>query len=405
MKGCAETDSPHLSETLAKTVSKSRALKSTSHRTPKLRRHCRGSFFVRLVDGSTRWLGSDPERAEAQYRRLVDCSYLATERSAPSALKVDGEHRVSVMLVPSGPATVQETAQRLFRLVDSESGPHGKKKVRRSLKRFLAAVGSRPIDGLTADDLIDYKGKMVAELAPNTINDYLTYTRRLLVFASETGAVARPFQLGILKNVNRRPLWSKGIKSDAIRVLLTEAYKVNPSAARLMLLQFLCVMRPSEAPKLLHRLGEERADGTFAIEGKTTRKSGELRPVLLTPDSRRLLESIPTTFQKGDQLKPRLMTSGAYGHRVWTVGRKLRKLHGDAWLKSIIGKRDLSPHFLRHSANQALIDAKVPEEYRRAAMGRLKPRVDRTYGTENYEAATQAIAILSTLVPLETVGM
>jgi site-specific recombinase XerD len=309
------------------------------------------------------------------------------------------------MLVSTGTLTVQETAEQLFILVDSESGPDGKRKVRRSLKRFLAAVGPNPINGLTANDLLRYKKKLVEELAPNTINDYLTYTRRLLNFAWETGAVEHPFRLKVLKNVNRPPLRIKGIKPADLCKLLSAVNEVNQPCARLMLLQFLCVLRPSEAATLLHRRGEQQSDGTFAIPSKTTRRSGELRRVLLSEEASRLLALIPTTYDTGAETKLRMTNGLVYAKRVWKVGRKLRETKGDEWLRSLIGKADLSPHFLRHSAVQALIDAEVREEYIRTAMGRLKPRVDRTYGAENYTAAREAIAVLSTLVPLSTIGI
>ena len=155
MKGCA-ADQPPSSSTCKRTDVDAASVEWLRSRKPKLRRHCRGNFFIRLPNGSSLWFGSDPAEADDRYRRLVECPYRSPKLPGPSAFQAERLQRVSVMLLNSGPSTVQQTAERLFTLVDSESGPAGRIKVRDCLKRFLTAVGTKQIDQLTADDLIGY---------------------------------------------------------------------------------------------------------------------------------------------------------------------------------------------------------------------------------------------------------
>ncbi len=86
-------------------------------------------------------------------------------------------------------------AALLFALVDSESGPCGRANVRNRLKFFLDRYGDRILSTITPDDLVEYKGAMVKGRRPESTNNYLSATRRLLTLAYETGKVEYPFRL------------------------------------------------------------------------------------------------------------------------------------------------------------------------------------------------------------------
>lgn len=367
-------------------------------RIPTLRRHCRGSFYVRIPHGGSLWFGSDQASAERAYSTWAE-GFAAenhprkgggNSKATLSARSPRGMDPASAPAVPT--LSTQAVAEQLFALVDSESGPAGRRKVRACLKRFLEHFGTREIGSLKAADLIAYKAKLVGDgLKPTTINDALTYARRLLTFAYDAEYVQVPFRLRVLKNVPKGAVKSKAVSVANLKTLLKAAHDLKPNVARMMLLQFWGVMRPSELPKVLYRQGEERGTGVFAIDGKTTRKTGELRPVLLTDAALKLMEQTEPLYKDGL----------GYRHEVWKLGRRLRREHGDGFIRALVGTPDLSPHFLRHTANQALIDAGVREEYIRTAMGRLKARVDRGYGAkENYEEARKAVGVLAKLVPL-----
>ncbi len=288
-------------------------------------------------------------------------------------------------------ATVQEAADALWALVDSEAGAHGRCKVRACLKRFLTDYGTRSLASLRATDLIAFKAKIVRDgLVPNSANDVLTYTRRLLTFAYEIELVERPFRLGVLKNLRRGPVTTKAVSADNLKVLLRAVAEMRPNLARMMLLQFYGAMRASELPKLLYGRGDAVESGVFAILGKTSAKTGDLRLLLLSESALALLAD--TRPQYGD--------ANCYRHQCWVVGRRLRKLKGDDFVKSLTGKPDLSPHFLRHTAATMLLQAGVPEEHWRAAMGRSRPSVDRVYAKkENWAEAQRSLEVLAVLVP------
>ena len=361
-----------------------------SRSAPSLLKHCRGHYFVRLPGGKSKWFGADPAQAQTRYERWV-------ETYQPGH---NGHPRVETSLSPRfrrRMATVQEVADSLFALVDSESGEFGRRKVRACLVRFLAQHGGKEIASLKGADLIAFKGKMTADgLAASTMNDALTYARRLLTFAFDNDFVEKPFKLANLKNVGRGAVKSKAVSPDKVRQVVEAVGEYNQNLARMMLLQFYGVMRPSELPKVLYQQGEEQGRGVFSVVGKTTRKTGELRDVLLSDSALKLLKVTEPKYANGN----------GYRHQCWVVGRRLRRDKGDGFIKGLIGEEDLSPHFLRHSSVQALIDADVREEHIRTAMGRLKARVDRVYGKKpNHGAARESLQVLAQLIPLSTVGI
>lgn len=385
-------------------------------RPPSLNQHPNtGRFVVRIpakLGGGTRWFGSDKAAAQTAYAQWVEevwpCllgspSPVPTRRKevvirlgTAAANRRGMTNPTAVVSVPPLPAslrpaqTLREVADSLFALVDSESGPAGRQNVRFRLRLFLERYGSKPANALTPADLIGYKAELVKRYKPEFVNNCLTYSRRLLTFAWESGAVEQPYRLGVLKAVPKGALRRKGLAAENVSALLKEVSQRNRPLATLMLIQLYGVLRPSEAPKVAYSVGELQPYG-IDVESKTTRKTGEMRPCLVTPESAALIEE----FREAVGERRFYATHNAYRLACNLVGRSI----GEKRLRELTGKKVLAPHFLRHTANQLLLDSGVSEEFVRASMGRVRPRVDRTYGRENYEQARQAIRVLSKAVP------
>lgn len=371
---------------------------------PNLYHHVGGHFYVR-IGKKTKWFGKDRTQAQIRYSAWILETFPASSQTVQSNRDVSGES-LSSPISREVPATSEpfqrgskktplptweEIAKRLYVSVDSETTKAGQVGVRARLVPFLNRFGKRPIDSLSPDELISWRAEYVSAHAPNSSCGVLTYTRRLLTFAFEIGAIETPYRLAILKNPPRGALKLKAIGTDKLKTLLEAVTKENPNIGKMMYVQFLCTMRPSELPKLIYGVGHWEGTGkeVFSMEGKTTRKTGEARRVLVTPRALEVLKGI----------EKRCPTMNAYRLACRKVGEKLNKKR-PGFVKSLTGRDDLSGHFLRHSSATALANANTPDSSIRVAMGRSLGRVDRTYRPENYRAARKDIEILSELLPL-----
>lgn len=375
---------------------------------PKLRFQTRTrSWFVRIPEragGGTRFFGSDEKTALVRYAAWADefAQVMPSKVEARAAntygmsIRSFAEAAPAMPLAPS-PST-QSVADQLFQMVDSEAGPAGRANVRIRIRSFLAMFGSKPIASITPADLIAFKASLTAaKQKPNWICDQLGEARRLLRFAFEIDATPKPPKLGLLKNVPRGTIKSKAISADNARALIAAVYKRRPNLGRMMLLQVLCGLRPSEVTKLIYHQGSWVADGVYAIEGKTSRKTGQPRIIAVSAPAMRLLKATKAQYVHGN----------GYRHQCWHVGRALRKAHGDSFIKDLTGKPDLSPHELRHTAATLMLQSgKVSDASWRTIMGRTRAKVDRIYAVhDDCQTARKEAAVLATILPLSLVGL
>jgi integrase len=406
-------------------------------RIPSLRRHARGAFFVRLPGpgGRSVFFGSDPKEASAAYARWLrgfvqgNTCVIAdpglnngmTDRETRPPISIseffaddeaffppEGGHGPghSPVIPASRAPTFQVLAQQLFALKDSEVTKQAARDWRTRLNVFLSfrpapgsiTLGERRASALTSEDAVTFKASLAAR-KPTYANGILTYSRALLKFAYTVGAVDREYRfIGLLSNFRLGVLPDKGIKTVDLIELLKQVARHHPTLARMMLLQFYTCARPSELPRLVHREGTWKESGVFQVESKTTRKTGELRSLLLCDAALTLLNSIDPTYQCGTERLPLAPNRGAYAHLCAKIGRRIDGDHAGTILR-LTGKKQLGPHALRHSAKKALTDAQVREDWIRVAMGRVQARVDRTYGRDDLAGPRKAIAVLTTLIP------
>jgi integrase len=366
---------------------------STAQRAPSLGIHKpTGKYRVQVpahAGGGSRYFGTDRATAEPLYRAWVSEVWpcLIGSTVTPSPARTNGR---SMETNPQAVPTIRVVSDSLFALVDSESGPAGRANVRNRLRLFLDQYGNRAADRLTPADLIAFKGTLTRQYSPEFVNNCLSCLRRLLTHAFEVGLVQTPYRLGVLKAVPKGACKVKSLKAENATALLKEIAQRNRPLATLCLIQLYGVLRPSEVPKVAYSLGETKPYG-LDIESKTTRKSGELRACLITPECAALIED----FRAAVGRRRLYSTHNAYRLACWVVGNSI----GEKRLMELTGQKTFAPHRFRHTANQMLLDSGVSEDAVRAGMGRVRPREDRTYGTANYEAARQSIRILAKIIP------
>lgn len=377
---------------------------------PTLSLHASGKFMVRIpkrLGGGSKWFGSDEDRARLAYDEWLGSVWadICGEPSSDTADRKPNELRAATDGkvprrggMPNSAQTLKVVADSLFALVDAESGPAGQQNVRYRLRLFLEKFGSRPADSLTPADLIGFKAELTSQYRPQFTNCVLVYVRRLLNWAWESGAIEAPYRLKVLKAVPKGAVKSKAIAAAQVRALIAEVAKRNRPLALAMLTQFYGLMRPSECPKVLGGIGEQVAPGVSMIETKTTRRSGELRPVILSKQA----EKVVAEFRRLTARRKRYGSHNAYRLACNWAGKGI----GKERLQELIGRAVLSPHFLRHSAVQAAFDSGMREDHVRLAMGRVRPRVDRTYGQlQEFAEVRRSVSVLAKVVPLSTVGL
>jgi integrase len=380
---------------------------------PALRQHVGGHWFVRIpkaLGGGSKWFGADEQTARTRLAAFLKGRTPSTpkpskplgKRCATDRLPTIGQEMPTV---GTHPMTIKAAADSLFAVVDSESGEHGRKKVRACTARFVKKYGDKFAHDLTPGDLIAFKASL-SKLTASSKNDQLVYSRRLLGHCWDVEAVQEPFRLKVLANVKRGTLPDKAMKPDAVRQLIEAIHSEHPVLARLCLLQFYLVARPSEVPKAVwveQFDGEWESEGVLATAGKSTRKTGEPRRIIFSEPAMILLKAIGSpTWDCGNGEQQRLCPNGfAYGHFARKIGKRI-----EAKVEKITGKTSLSVWGFRHAANQGLLDAGVSEEDCRKAAGHVRDRVRRAYGVrENYSATRQSISVLADLVPLKIVGL
>jgi hypothetical protein len=147
---------------------------------PSLRYHKGTGQWLCQWGGKHHYLGQDAALARERYQAQLDAwtAWRAERASGPAAAaprNIPSKRGDSGTVAPpprppasAGP-TAEQVAQKLFALVDSESGPAGRQNVRDRLVLFLKMFGPCRMSSLTPSDLLRYKSSL-AGYAPATTN-------------------------------------------------------------------------------------------------------------------------------------------------------------------------------------------------------------------------------------------
>ena len=180
------------------------------------------------------------------------------------------------------------------------------------------------------------------------------------------------------------PAWQRqGVARGLLRHVIALVRAVEPDLEPWLSLQYLAALRPSEVPRLVLGQGDwhepELGRFVFKMRGKTSARTRQARYIVLSPEAMAWLDRARAGHSGGPG--PRWKSADGYGHALgdlWAdpppagVARDPARRAALAVLRQAFR---VSPgvHFLRHSAFDALLRARVPHAEARLLIGHAVP--------------------------------
>lgn len=188
-----------------------------------------------------------------------------------------------------------------------EKGDYAAYQTRRFLKPFIAAYGPKEVANVGAQELLAYRASLAAKHSVPTANAYLMAAKRCIRWSAENEFRKAVVLTGIkaIADLSEKP--DKAWSVAEVRRLFEKGQKWHRQVYVWTAIQYMALARPSEVQSLVlwkhGRLSlniEQKGEGVYAFAGKTTRKNGIKRHLVLCPEAMALLDqSEPcwSTFQ------------------------------------------------------------------------------------------------------------
>jgi integrase len=320
----------------------------------RLRSHQRGHFFYRS-GGKDVYLGSDPVAAVERWQRDYE-----------AAVAASGSTRRPRS--PTAAPKLKEAADALLRQLAPSISPERLEGYGYELAPLLERLGDKPLNLITAADLLDYRAAIIASYKPWSAVGRLSVARRVLKFAVASELVEKTPDPSLLKGIPIGETTPKAMTPEVFRARLNNV--VNPTIQSMLRLQWLTCLRPFSVPELVHQRGSYEHGFLFVLDrSKTEKKSGVKQRVILTEAAFKELKSIKTDCYGDGRLYRRACITAGFG----------------------------PPHAVRHSAAQALSSAGVESALIETALGHAVPGAARFY-FQRYEAARKAMDLLAEMI-------
>lgn len=320
-------------------------------RTPQLKRHASGQWFVKW-DGRNHYLGRDISDARRLY---IDQLKLWSDWRARRDLRNSTE--IGQLCVDIHRAFLQ--------FKELEGGPDLSKYYAKHLRRFVTIFGSLRADGFRPAHMHKLKEHMLRlKFAPKTINHDLVAVRVLFRWACGIEYIP-PVDLGAIRNMPLDPPTDKTLKYTIVKAMVDDS--PNDMAAWLAI-NYLCLMRPSEVVKVVHRQGEWIEEGVYQLaKGKTDRMSKVKRHVLFSAEAREWLGRCPPRWSRLD-----------------------------SYSSAVIGLHGRGPKLLQYSAAAHLARTHhVPRERIDLLLGHVPSRVSQIYNPLAWSDILPTVSLLS----------
>ncbi len=247
---------------------------------------------------------------------------------------------------------LQASNERIIDLWLSRKAQGTQKEYLRDVSRFLKFVGNKHLNEITLPDIIDYQNTLT-DFSPSTQARKIAAVKSLLAFAYKAGFT--------IVNVGAA-VESVRIPNELANRILTEAEVIRmidgiKKRRDKVLVHFLYStgVRVEEA----HRMRwAHLSDGVLTVYGK----GGKTRHIRLTEETLELLESIrPEEWQPNDPVFVSQKGNPLSTKRMWEIVKQSAKNAGI--------KKDVSPHFMRHSHATHALERGAPIHLVQAQLG------------------------------------
>lgn len=265
-------------------------------------------------------------------------------------------------------------------------------------RHFIAAVGRESLDDVTRDDLITYRGWLISQYAPATVNRRLSVVRSLFREALVRGEVTHDptAHLRQMRVADESP--TEALDQLSARALLDGIDQSNMLGLRdyaiLSLLIRTGLRRSEITPLTLASMGTERGHHTLTVRGKGDKR----RLVKLPPDVWRSIElwlAAREEVERRHSGLPRLTpetplfvevrkvgqqdqahyraigTAGLTADAIWVI---VRRHCADAGIAG-----NITPHSLRHTFITLALEGRAPLHKVQYAAGHADPRTTERY--------------------------
>lgn len=311
-------------------------------RTPGIRQRKDGRYMVRW-GGRDHYLGRDPVEAAQRYAGEIERWQAWRERVEDAR----GRPIVSEL-------TVMDVCEQFVRTKEVEGGRSLADYYRKHLARFLAIAGPLRADTVRAAHLLDLRRAMVAKgYAPKTVNHDVIACKAAIRWAMDMDMI--PYVT--LRAARSLPLGPPPDKSLSHAQVLFLIYgSASKNMAAWLAVQYLCVARPTEVLRLVHRQGSWLEDGVFQLDrGKADLVTSQRRCLVVTPRA-----------------------------AAWLALAEPRWTRLDSYSQAVGDVHPYRPGRLRHSAATHLRRAGATGEDIARLLGHVPSRVHATYARPDY---------------------
>jgi integrase len=333
---------------------------------PKFRKHARGLWFCH-------WAGKNHyftrKRAESYKLFLKSIEDWTAWREAREAQRPRLSSTVD---------TMTDLAERFLEAKELERGDDMRRHYTKHLKRFLNAYGPQRVDVVRPIHIQAVKDEMLrGGYAPRTVNHDITAIKVLLNWGCGLEYIP-PINLRGVKLLPLGPPPNKAIAVDRVRTMIlhpptadADTIRRHKQLAPWLAINYLCLMRPSEVIKVVHKHGEWTEDGIFRLKnGKTDLTAKMARHVVFSDEALTWLDQCQPVWSRLDSYSP-----------------AFRRVFGSG-----------GPHPLRHSAATHLGQLGASRADIDLLLGHAPSRVSLTYAPVSWQPL-RAIAAQLTLAP------
>ena len=247
---------------------------------------------------------------------------------------------------------LQASNERIIDLWLSRKAEKTQKAYLRDIRQFLDFVGYKHVNEITLPDIVDFLNTL-AHLAESTRARKIAAIKSLLAFAYKAGFT--------VVNVGAA-VESISVPNELTDRILTETevfrmieYTKKPRDKALIRFLYSTAVRVEEAHEIRWK---HISDGVLTVKGK----GGKNRFLKLTEETLEVLESIrPEDWEPEDPVFVSQKGNPLSTRRMWEIVKMAGKRAGI--------KKDVSPHFMRHSHATHALERGAPIHLVQAQLG------------------------------------